>query len=95
MVIYYSIDFIEQLERIVSFIAKDSQTRADEFSSTLRQKIESIPEMPYRFRQNQTLQDENVRDLIYKGYVVVFAIKQECIEVLGIFKHNVWEKDSI
>lgn len=46
MVIRYSIDFIEQLERIVSFIAKDSQTRADEFSSTLRQKVESIPQMP-------------------------------------------------
>ena len=94
MVIRYSSDFIEQLERIVSFIAKDSQTRADEFSSTLRKKIESIPEMPYRFRQNQMLQDENVRDLIYKGYVIVFAIKQDRIGVLGIFKHNVWEKDS-
>ncbi len=95
MVIYYSIDFIEQLERIVSFIAKDSQTRADEFSSTLRKKIKSIPEMPYRFRQNQILQDENIRDLIYKGYVVVFAIKQDYIEILGIFKHNVWEKSVI
>ena len=48
----------------MSFIAKDSQTRADEFSSTLRRKIESIPEMPYRFRQNQILQDGNIRDLI-------------------------------
>ncbi|CAM3467300.1 type II toxin-antitoxin system RelE/ParE family toxin [Helicobacter labetoulli] len=94
MVIYYSIDFIE-LENIISFIAKDSQTRADEFSSTLRKKIESIPEMPYRFRQNQILQDENIRDLIYKGYVVVFAIEQDSITILGIFKHNIWEKDSI
>ena len=94
MVVRYSTAFIEQLEHIVSFIAKDSQARADEFSITLRDKIESIPDMPYRFRQNQTLQDENIRDLIYKGYVVVFAIKQDYIDILAIFKHNLWSMED-
>lgn len=92
MVIHYSSKFIQQLESIVSYIAKDSQVRADEFSTTLKHKIESIPSMPYRFRQNQTLQDKHIRDLIHKGYVIVFAIRQEHIEILAIFKNNLWKE---
>lgn len=95
MVVCYSSEFIEQLANIVSFIAQDNQTRADEFSSTLKQKIETITQMPYRFRQNPILQDKNIRDLIYKGYVVVFAISQDTITILGIFKHNIWKLESL
>lgn len=34
--------------------------------------------------------DECVRELIFKGFVVVFVIS-DSIDVLGIYKQNLWE----
>lgn len=44
--------------------------------------------MPYRHRKNQTSNDKNIRDLIFKGYIVVFRIDDEIIEILNIYKQN-------
>ena len=44
--------------------------------------------MPYRFRKNKTINREDTRDLIFKGYVVVFRIEQDYIKILAIYKHN-------
>ena len=50
--------------------------------------------MPYRCRQNPIAKDENVRDMIFKGYVIVFFVDeaQQCVEILGIYKNNLWKK---
>ncbi|KEA45847.1 type II toxin-antitoxin system RelE/ParE family toxin [Campylobacter mucosalis] len=90
MVIIYKDDFIEALARIREFIALDSVSRADNFTKELRSKIEQIPFMPYRFRKNAILNDKNIRDLIFKGYVVSYKIdeKNQVIKILSIFKYN-------
>ena len=44
--------------------------------------------MPKKCRKSVISSDENVRDLIFKGYVITFRISQDCIEVLYIFKEN-------
>lgn len=88
MVIKYSDKFIDEIEVIVNFISLDSKDRASEFAMNLKKKIDDIFPMPYRFRKNQKLNDEKVRDLIYKGYVVPFFIYDDHIEILGIFKEN-------
>lgn len=46
--------------------------------------------MPYRFRKNSYLNRRDIRDLIFKGYVIVFKIipENESIEILTIFKQN-------
>lgn len=73
---------------IVEFIAKDSPKRAREFANNLKKQIEKIPFMPYGYRKNRIADDENIRDLIFKGYVVIFEISSEKIEILEIYKHN-------
>lgn len=44
--------------------------------------------MPYSYRKNSIANDENIRDLIFKGYVVIFEISTKNIEILDIYKHN-------
>ena len=44
--------------------------------------------MPYRCRKNAILGDENVRDLVFKGYVITYRINEKSIEVLLIYKEN-------
>ncbi|PID47882.1 MAG: plasmid stabilization protein [Proteobacteria bacterium] len=91
MVILYSEEFVQRLEYILDFISKDSKSRSDAFLNDLRSKIKNIPFMPYGFRKNNQLNQENVRDLIFKGYVIPFEISDGCIEILSIYKSNLWK----
>ena len=48
---------------------------------------------PYLHRKRPSLNDDNVRELIHKGYTVPFEIdtKNTKIIILGIFKQNLWQ----
>lgn len=56
-------------------------------------KIQNIPNNPYACRKKENAIDENVRELIYKGYTIPFEIDNEKqkIIILGIFNQNLWE----
>lgn len=43
------------------------------------------------FPKNRVANQENIRNLIFKGYIIPFVIGEDEIEILGIYKHNVWE----
>ncbi len=85
--------FDEELEEIVGFIAEDSLDRALKFYDELISKIENIPQNPLIYRKQQNIEDENIRELIFKGYVVPFYVDthDDKIVVLGIFNQNLWD----
>ena len=68
--------FIESLGKIVDFIANDSEARADKFADDVFAAIQSATFMPKKHRKNEFLGDENARDIIFKGYVITFYIKE-------------------
>ena len=80
--------FIESLGKIVDFIAKDSEARADKFADDVFAAIQSATFMPKKHRKNEFLGDENARDIIFKGYVITYRINEKSIEVLLIYKEN-------
>ncbi|MCI7024157.1 MAG: type II toxin-antitoxin system RelE/ParE family toxin [Campylobacter sp.] len=73
---------------IIDFIASDSEARADKFADDVFAAIQSATFMPKKHRKNEFLDDENARDIIFKGYVITFCIKENELEVLEIFKEN-------
>ena len=85
---YLSKDFLSQLDAVLDFYSKDSIETARAFYSELVERLKNISYMPYRFRKNKTINREDTRDLIFKGYVVVFRIEQDHIKILSIYKHN-------
>lgn len=91
MVIEYKPKFERELKIIFDFIAKDSLSRAREFRNELITKIEHTAQMPFICRKSINFNDENIRDLIFKGYVIPYLIDDEVIYVLGIYKANEWE----
>ncbi len=93
MQIEYSTRFEDELFEIYAFIAKDSINRADTFITSLKQNIEKIPNMPYKYRQSIKSNDKQVRDMIFMGYVVVYRVNElkNHIEIIGIFNANDWE----
>ena len=45
--------------------------------------------MPYRFRKNRYFHKDNVRDLIFNGYVIPsFIIDDKTVTILAIYKQN-------
>ena len=85
---YLSKEFLSQLDAVLDFYSKDSIETARAFYSELVERLKNISYMPYRFRKNKTINREDTRDLIFKGYVVVFRIEQDYIKILAIYKHN-------
>lgn len=88
MKIIYTPNFNQETDNIINFIALDSITRALEFYNDLMIELQKTKYMPYRFRKNLILNDNDVRDLIFKGYVIPFKIENDCIKILSIYKYN-------
>lgn len=81
-------EYLDELKNILSFISKDSVSRAFTFKKQLDYQIENLIHFPYKYRQSTYHNDKDVRDLIYKGYTIIYKInisKNE-IAVVEIFK---------
>lgn len=82
--------YLEKLQKIIEFIAKDNLHQALKFQIDLDEKIEDLQNMPYKFRKSYYFDDENIRDLIFKGYVIPYKIdeRQNTITIIGINKYQ-------
>lgn len=90
MKILYNENFTQELTTIWDFIALDSPYRANKFTQSLRKKIEILPESPYMYRKSIYFDDETLRDLVHKGYIIVYKIdhSNDRIVILGINKYK-------
>lgn len=91
MVIRRTARFNRELKAVFDFIAKDNPNRAREFRDRLIAKLQTISDSPLMYRKSMSFDDERVRDLIFKSYVIPFAIEYEAIYVLGIYGANNWQ----
>lgn len=81
--------FDESLKDILRFIAEDSKPRAKEFKNILFEKLENLTFMPLKYRKSIYFDDENIRDLVYLGYVVPYKIEKDKIVIIGITKYRI------
>ena len=80
---------LQDLHKIHTFITqKDSKNKATQFIRELEGSISSLSEMPLRCRKSFYTDDELTRDLIYKGYTVVFQIQESNIHILTVFRQK-------
>ena len=91
MQVVYTSRYKEEIKNLTTFIASYSLQNAIDFEKNLREQIEKILLFVHGFRKNLQINDENVRDLIFKGYVVPFLIFNDKIYILGIYKQNIWK----
>ena len=89
MNIEYDEEFSKKLVIIWKFIAEDSKNRANTFKSELKTEIENLPCLPYKFRKSRWFDNDDIRDLIFKGYTIPYLIQENHIVILDIFK---WTK---
>jgi len=66
--------FGDKLNDQVDYIAQDKPGAARKFKSDILKRIKEIPIMPYANRRSIFFDREDIRDLIFKGYTVVYKI---------------------
>ncbi len=82
--------FRDKLNEQINFIAQDKPAAARKFKSEVLDRIRELSHMPYKNRKSIYFDKDEIRDLIYKGYVVVYKINEskKQIEVFGFAKHQ-------
>lgn len=88
MKILFKESFLKRLENQIEYISLDSSKRARKFKNDLLNRIKEIPDNPYKYRKSIYFENPNIRDLIFKGYTVVFRINENQIEVFGFVKNQ-------
>jgi len=90
MTIIYEPRFYEDFIKIYDFIALDSQNRANIFTTQLQDKISYLIDFPYKYRKSHYFSDEDIRDYIFKGYVIPYKIdvKNNTLSILAIIKYK-------
>ncbi len=78
--------FLKSLKRILLYIKIDKPTAASNFEKELNKRIKLLSHNPLMHRKSQSFDDEAYRDLIYKGYTIIYKVEGETIMILDIFK---------
>jgi hypothetical protein len=80
--------FVQNLKEVLKFISLDSKNKAHHFNNQLFDIINNLSNMPFKFRKSYYYNDDNIRDLIFKGYTIPYLINQNSnqIIILDIFK---------
>ncbi len=78
--------FSQQLHGILKQINRDKVSASIQFERELNQKIKNLVDFPYQYRASYYFEDPAYRDLVYKGYTVIYKVEAKRIVILEIFK---------
>lgn len=95
MKIKFDSEFINTLIDQMDSIALDKPQAAKAFKRDLFEKCRSLGSMPYRCRKSIYYDAENVRDMIFKGYTIVYVIREEEIIILSLINQQNFNPESI
>ena len=94
--LYWTKEASVQLQEIEQFIARDNPKAVIEFTDKLISISETIPNNPEKGRVVPELAIEQIREVLYKGYRIVYNRKEKSIEILTVFEgHQLLKKEEI
>jgi plasmid stabilization system protein ParE len=88
MRIVFKDTFMDRLENQLDFIAQNNPANSRKLKNELLSLIKAIPSNPRKHRKSIWYDDEAIRDLIFKGYTIVYRISNNTIEVFGFVKYQ-------
>ena len=96
MKLYWTKEALIRLQEIEEFISRDNPQIATEFTNKLISISETIPDNPEKGRIVPELSIEQIREILYKGYRIVYYRKETSIEILTVFEgHQLLKKEEI
>jgi len=77
-----------ELRDITLNIKKDKPQASVKFAKDLKKQVNNISNMPKQYRKSAYYQDENIRDMVFRGYTIIYEIYEDTIELQTIFNQN-------
>lgn len=91
MTIVYSTELLDHLADYLQYIKDASgKVAAQKFQKALFEDIRLIGIYPLMYRKSLYFNDRNIRDITFKGYVVIYKIDKGKCTVLIMGKHKNW-----
>lgn len=84
MIVVFSQEAFDDLDRIAAVIAEDNPKRAVSFIRELRQRCEGLSDMPRRFQLVPRYEHTGVRRRIVGNYLVFYHVGEASVEILHI-----------
>lgn len=86
--------FIAKLQLVLEKIAEDKKSAAHSFRREIVRECKSLSYFPYRCRRSIHYNDDNICDLIFKGWTVMYKITANEIKVFALTKYEDYKDES-
>jgi plasmid stabilization system protein ParE len=82
--------FVGKLSEQVEYIALDKPFAARKFKNDVLLLIRSLAKMPYKHRKSIYFDKSEIRDMVFKGYKIIYKIdtSRKSIMVFGLIKEE-------
>ena len=96
MKIFWTKEALLRLQEIEEYISRDNPIGAIEFVDKLITVAETIIDNPQKGRIVPELSLENIRELLYQNYRIVYLVKKNSAAILTVFEgHQLLNKEEI
>lgn len=96
MKLFWSEEAINKLQEIDRYISKDNPDAAVELIDKLISLAETIIDNPEKGRVVPELSIQQIRELLFKNYRIVYIIRKNSIDILTVFEgHKELNKEEI
>ena len=84
------------LREVEEYISRDNSIAAANFVDKLISLAETIVDNPKKGRVVPELLLENIREILYKNYRIVYLVKKNSLEILTVFEgHQLLKKKEV
>ena len=90
MKIIESGQFKDELRTIALHIRKDKLSASLSFVRGVKKKINLLTDFPYQAKKSIYFDNDEIRDIVYMGYTVVYEVDKEkdTLVLISIFNQN-------
>ena len=74
----------DSFEEICDYIARDSEYYAALFAKKVNRIVRNIPVFPRAGRVVPEYQDENLREVLFQNYRIIYRLRDEVVEIVLI-----------
>ena len=86
--------FIAKLQYVLERISEDKKSAAHLFRREILRECQSLSDFPYRCRRSIHYNDDTIRDLIFKGWTVIYKIVDDEINVFALTKYEDYKDEN-
>lgn len=80
--------FLQKLNRQVLYITADKPKAARKFKKDILEKFKNLVDNPFKFKKSIYFEREDIRDMTFKGYTVIYKVDKNLISVFALIKHE-------